>query len=181
MFRPAKTAKAAIHIGLFLLVLLALYLLNNDKSQFNPELRESVLSDYDYYMDEYKDAGDSNYADMESLFVADVGRPIEELSEKSLLPEKDKESKKAIDELVIVVVETSNEENMDSSNEEGSRKSKPLESPSEVPEANEDDVLRENDILVDGIVIDRSEDLYEVSEYRVKRIQELLFKRLITG
>ena len=174
MLRLAKPAKAAINIGIFLLVLLLIYLFNSKEGQFNPELRENVLSDYDYYMEEYKDS--ESYEDLESLVVADVGKSLDtdyvDTKDENLLSKAEDDRQKAMDELVIVVVEKS-EDATDSG--EQTEDSKPLDSPSEVPETSKDDVLRENDVLVNGLVVDKSDDLLNVS-CRQYLVYELVFE-----
>ena len=160
MLRLAKPAKTAVYIGTFLLVLLLIYFFNNEEGQFNPELRENVLSDYDYYMEEYKDE------DLENLVIADVSKSDDaeyaDENDENLLSKSADDRHQKMDELVIVVVEK--DEDADES-EEQSEVSLPLDSPSEVPEISEDDVLRENDELVNGLVIDKSDDLLEVCDY----------------
>lgn len=162
MIRLVRPVKVAAYVGLLFLVLIALFLMNNDESEFNPELRDNILSDYDYYMDEYKDVENGDLDEAESLFIAQAEKVEEDPSEESLLAQINEQNKKDVSDLVIVVVEPSDEESTDSTADDDSKKLKPLDSPSEVPETNSDDVLRENDIMVDGVVIDKSEELYEV-------------------
>ena len=166
MVRIAKPAKVAVNIGIFLFVLLLIYLFGSDETQFNPELRDNVLSDYDYYMDEYKDLDKEHYEDVEALVVANVGKAIDsdyvDSKDEDLLSKAADDRRKVMEELVIVVVEKDEEESTET-DEEDSEKSQPLDAPSEVPETREGDILRENDVIVNGVVIDKSEELYDVS------------------
>ena len=162
MFRLTKSTRSAAYVGGFLLVLLLLYLLNNDEGQqFNPELRENVLSEYDDYMGEYDD---ESYVELNSLVVADIGKGLDEdyidTTDETLLAKAAKDKQKAMNELVIVVVEKTDEDGTKMEDEK--KKSKPLDSPSEVPEYSEKDVLRENDEIVNGLIIDKSDDLFKV-------------------
>ncbi|XP_076808999.1 polypeptide N-acetylgalactosaminyltransferase 4-like [Clavelina lepadiformis] len=159
MVRVARAAKTLINIGLCMLFLLILYLLNTDEGQFDPDIRDNILSEYDDYMDAY----DIDSKEVRSLVLEDLNDFEEEENQtgEAFLRKGAEERRKMVEELVVVVVDAGDDENSDDVTKKEGGDGEALEAPSESTENDDVDVLRENDVMVDNIIIDRSEDLLD--------------------
>jgi len=149
--RVERLAKSAVNVVICLFILLIIYLANLDEVKLRSKPRDDELADYEYYFD-----GNS----LDSLAVdhspSDLGQDEED--EPVFLRKGVEDRRKMMEELVIVVVATGDDPT--DVVEKDPVDTQALEAPTESPPESDDvEVLRDNDIIVENVVIDRSEDL----------------------